>query len=82
MMNNGIEFTSFFLVRSSREFCDSVLIRLTVASRVSLHAIVRLICVSRIDRSNADDSVRSTFEPDRDELINDESVGRNPANID
>ena len=45
-----------------------------------MQEVVRLICASRIDRSNTNDSVRSTLHTDREKSI-DESVGKNPTNI-
>ncbi len=73
------DFTSFLLIRSSTEFCDSVRSRLIVASIVSLHEFARLICASRTDRSREDEELdRSGLDVECEESF-DESVGKNPT---
>jgi hypothetical protein len=71
------DFTSFLLIKSSIEFCDSVRNRLILASIVSLHEFARLICASRTDRSREEEFDRSRLELEREEFI-DETVGKNP----
>jgi hypothetical protein len=71
------DFTSFFLVRSSMEFCDSVRNRFILAFIVSLHEFVRLICASKMDCSRDEEFDRSRLEIEWGELF-DEEVGKNP----